>query len=122
MSDRKLDLSALDPARDEIRAERIRRSIAGRAAPGLAARRWAQQSVWGQLGLVCVPVVAAGALVAAASLVVLVSVRPAAVSRQASVLRAASSPSVLEAAGVPRSVAAWIDTPTSSSTLLSGED
>ena len=122
MSDKKLDFSALDPGIDEIRAERIRQAIAGRAAAGLAARRRAQGSLWGQLSSFRVPVMAAGALVAAASLVVLVSIRPARLASHSSSARATRSQTLLEATGVPRSVAAWMDSPASSSTLLSEDD
>jgi hypothetical protein len=122
MSDEKLDLSALDPGVDELRAERIRQDIAGRAAAGLAARRRAQGSLWGQLSSFRVPVMAAGALVAAASLVVLLSIRPSSSVPQTSSARAARPQSLLEATGVPRSVAAWMDGPATSNTLLSEND
>jgi hypothetical protein len=57
MTDRKIDLTALDPSRDEARWERMVRSVATRGAEGAARRRpgplLLQLAAWARPALAC---------------------------------------------------------------------
>ena len=123
----RLDLSALDPRRDEERFERSVRSIAARLAPTLAARRARKPDLWTLLAAWQRPVLAAAAVLAVALVAALMRLGPLAApgssnavsahSRVASPKPAATrQPStLLEAAGVPAAVAEWAETGTAPS-------
>ena len=100
----RIDLSALDLARDPTRLERSACAIAARVAPSLRRRRERPPVMWLELAQWRRPVLAAAALVAVVSIVVMSS------PRSASVAVVGDSPGTLaEAAGVPATVASWVE-------------
>ncbi len=128
MDDERIDLSALDPLRDADRVDAQVRAILERARPALAARRARRLRTlgfWEQLGAFRGPVLAAAAALTVTSAIVLVRVpAPAAriaATRSASIGATASavtnpaatgsaeSRTLMESAGVPPSVAHWVD-------------
>jgi hypothetical protein len=124
MDDDRLDLSALDPTRDAEELDRRVGVILARVAPSLAVRRL-RPTLWEPLGRLRRPVLSLAAAIAVTSVVVLARVpapsarraeaTAAAASRAASAAaatRAAASgesQTLMESAGVPASVAHWVD-------------
>ena len=123
--DERIDLGALDPARDPARLERSARAITARVAPVLAARRAQRADAWALLAAWRRPVLAAAAAIVVISVVTLVRTpRPAARAATAATVVAttgASNTSLSEAAGLPGAVASYVeaDVPPSPSNHLS---
>ena len=107
MSDERLDLSPLDPTADQERFDRIAASIARRAAPALAARR---RNFWEGFATLRGPVLAAAAVLLVVSVVVIARTDTRRSSETGTVASTESSQSLIEAAGVPSSIAQWGDT------------
>jgi hypothetical protein len=113
--DTRMDLSALDPVRDPTRLERSASVIAARVAPSLRRRRERPPVMWLELAQWRAPILAAAGLVAVVSIVVMSS------PRSTSIAVTSDSPGTLaEAAGVPATVASWVEsgTPPSNDALL----
>ncbi len=117
MSDERIDFSPLDPTADAERFEATLRSIRAAARAELARRR-AQTSVVGQLGLWWKPLLAAAAITGIVSL--------------GALLHSRTSPSVefedvgiAEAIGIPDAVAEWVrsdEVPTMAELIVTMED
>jgi hypothetical protein len=97
-SDGRVDLSPLDPLADPIEFERTLSRIRSRAEPVLRARR-AVPDVWCLVASWRRPVLVASGLLACAAVLTLVSA--GARERQVG--------SLTEAAGLPRTVAEWVE-------------
>lgn len=100
----RIDLSALDPDRDSTRLERSAGAIAVRVAPSLRRRRERPPVMWLELAQWRTPILAAAGLLAVVSIVVMSS------PRSTSIAVTSDGPGTLaEAAGVPATVASWVE-------------
>jgi hypothetical protein len=101
MDDDRLDLSPLDPTRDEDRFSRTVGRIMAAAAPGLARRR-ARATPIGTVVRWWRPTLALAAALTMAAVGVLVNVQSTAAATEP------QSTGVAEALGIPTSMSAWV--------------
>jgi len=105
----RFDLSALDDPAARLRTVN---AVTARVDRVLRARRERGPQVWLALARWRVPVLAGATLVAIASLVVIVRVQPVVAARRTDAASAGSASTLAQAAGVPASVANWVETGT----------